>query len=267
MIINQSHMDARNKQATMATSEVLVAVQDILRALEKQMSDIDMATLTTTEMRSAMQQANERARAQVAMVQNRTQTIRDSIKASSSTIRSLGESTEKIGEIAKVINGIADQTNLLALNAAIEAARAGEFGRGFSVVADEVRKLAERTSGATHEINQMISTVQDKARDAVAIMEQGANGMEEGLRLAEASASDNSGSQEIVERMFATIAQISMSASASGSKVQGVARAADLMGDSLGDLNFAIASSREGAEKLRLLVNQFEITDVQSERG
>lgn len=267
MLINQSQMDARNKQATMATGEVLVAVQDILRALEKQMSDIDLATLTTTEMRSAMQQASERARAQVAMVQNRTQTIRDSIKASSSTIRSLGESTEKIGEIAKVINGIADQTNLLALNAAIEAARAGEFGRGFSVVADEVRKLAERTSGATHEINQMISTVQDKARDAVAIMEQGASGMEEGLRLAEASASDNSGSQEIVERMFATIAQISMSASGSGSKVQGVACAADLMSDSLGDLNFAIASSREGAEKLRLLVNQFEITVVQSERG
>jgi len=31
--------------------------------------------------------------------------------------------------------------------------------------------------------------------------------MEEGLRLAEASASDNSGSQKIVERMFTTIQQ------------------------------------------------------------
>jgi len=265
MVNNQTHMDVRNKQATIATGEVLVAVQDILQALEKQMSDIHLATLTTDEMRTAMQQATDRASAQVAMVQNRTQTIRDSIKASSSTIHSLCESTEKIGEIAEVISGITDQTNLLALNAAIEAARAGEFGRGFSVVADEVRKLAERTSNATHEINKMISAVQEQARDAVAIMEKGASGMEEGLRLAEASASDNSGSHEIVERMFATISQISMSASGSGSKVQGVARAADLMSESLGELNFAIASSREGAQKLRQLVNQFQITDTRNQ--
>ncbi|MCX7192876.1 MAG: methyl-accepting chemotaxis protein [Proteobacteria bacterium] len=267
MLNNQMRMDVRNKQATVATNEVFVAVQDILRALERQMSDIHQATRTTNEMRHAMQQATDRAREQVSMVQNRTQDIRNSIKASSSTIYSLSASTEKIGEIAKVINGIADQTNLLALNAAIEAARAGEFGRGFSVVADEVRKLAERTSSATREINQMISAVQDKARDAVAIMEQGANGMEEGLRLAEASTADNSGSQEIVERMFSTISQISMSVSGSGSKVQGVACAADLMSDSLGELNFAIANSQEGAQKLRLLVNQFQITDVRGERG
>jgi methyl-accepting chemotaxis protein len=262
MVNNQAHMDVRNKEATAATGQVLIAVQDILLALEKQMSDIELANLTTREMRQAMQLATDRARAQVTMVQSRTQDIRESIKASSLRIRSLGESTEKIGEIAEVIKGIADQTNLLALNAAIEAARAGEFGRGFSVVADEVRKLAERTSSATHEINLMIASVQDKARDAVAIMEHGASGMEEGLRLAEASASDNSGSAEIIERMFATISQISLSASESGSKVQGVARTADLMSAAVGELNFAIASNREGTQKLRLLVNQFQITDV-----
>lgn len=264
MANNQVHMDVRNKQATDATREVLGAVQDILQALERQMSDINQATQTTNEMRAAMQQASEQAGAQLSMVQKRTQAIRDSIKASSTTIRSLGDSTEKIGEIAQVINGIADQTNLLALNAAIEAARAGEFGRGFSVVADEVRKLAERTSHATREINQMITSVQDKAREAVSIMELGAIGMEEGLRMAEASAADNSGSSEIVERMFATISHIAESSQGSGSKVQGVAKAADTMSASLGELNFAIASSREGAQKLRLLVNQFQITDVTS---
>jgi methyl-accepting chemotaxis protein len=262
MVNNQAHMDVRNRQATVATNEVLVAVQDILQSLEQQMSDINRATLTTSEMRTAMQQATDKARAQVSMVQDRTQAIRKSIQVSSSTIRSLGESTEKIGDIAKVIKDIADQTNLLALNAAIEAARAGEFGRGFSVVADEVRKLAESTGKATNDINQMIRSVQDKAREAVSIMELGANGMEEGLRLAEASASDNSGSSEIVERMFDTISHIASSASGSGSKVKGVAKAADTMSASLGELNFAIASSQEGTQKLRLLVNQFQITDV-----
>ena len=53
-------------------------------------------------------------------------------------------------------------------------------------------------------------------------------------------------------------------ASGSGSKVQGVAGAADRMSASLGELNFAIAGSREAAQKLRLLVNQFQTTDAGS---
>jgi len=44
-------------------------------------------------------------------------------------ILSLGERSQSIGSITKLIDDIAEQTNLLALNAAIEAARAGEVGR------------------------------------------------------------------------------------------------------------------------------------------
>lgn len=65
------------------------------------------------------------------------------------------KSSQEIGEISKVIDGIASQTNLLALNAAIEAARAGEYGRGFAVVADEVRQLASRSSESVTKINSL----------------------------------------------------------------------------------------------------------------
>lgn len=73
---------------------------------------------------------------------------------------------EQIGGIVRIIKEIADQTNLLALNASIEAARAGEAGRGFSVVADEVRKLADRTSAATTDISDLVSSIQQETAQA-----------------------------------------------------------------------------------------------------
>jgi methyl-accepting chemotaxis protein len=97
--------------------------------------------------------------------------IAECVGGSAKEMSELGKSSEHIGRIASVIDGIADQTNLLALNAAIEAARAGEQGRGFAVVADEVRKLAERTTTATKEIAGMIKTIQSGTSGAAKAME------------------------------------------------------------------------------------------------
>lgn len=261
---SQQQMLDRNQEATSASNQVLNAMQEILESLQKQMADINSANKTTDEIRSAMQLAVDRAKKQFGLVKQRTQGIRSSIEKSSQTIQKLSTSTEEIGAIVMVINEIADQTNLLALNAAIEAARAGEAGRGFSVVADEVRKLAERTAKATHEISQMISTVQGQARDAVHIMQTGSAGMEDGLRLAEEAASDNTDMQEILERMFVLIQGIADSAYQYGNRVQGVAAVTESMRGALDELNFSVAQAKQTSQKLMGLAGQFQVSQVQA---
>src|SRR5262245_36785313 len=87
-------------------------------------------------------------------------------------ISELSKSAIQIGDVVKLITGIAAQTNLLALNATIEAARAGEAGKGFAVVAQEVKALAVQTAKATGEIDLHIAGMQAATRESVTAIKE-----------------------------------------------------------------------------------------------
>ncbi|MFC5494037.1 methyl-accepting chemotaxis protein [Nocardioides caricicola] len=89
------------------------------------------------------------------------------VDTTNDTVTKLGESSQQIGDVVKVISAIADQTNLLALNATIEAARAGEAGKGFAVVAQEVKDLAQETARATEDIARRVEAIQADSSGAV----------------------------------------------------------------------------------------------------
>lgn len=84
-------------------------------------------------------------------------------------MRGVAQTSDQVGQISSLIDGIAFQTNLLALNAAVEAARAGEHGKGFAVVADEVRGLSQRSAHAARQIKALIEASQQEVAQSCAM--------------------------------------------------------------------------------------------------
>lgn len=98
------------------------------------------------------------------------------------TMHDIANSSQKIGAITGVIDGIAFQTNILALNAAVEAARAGEQGRGFAVVAGEVRNLAQRSAQAAKEIKGLIDESVNRVKQGSVLVENSGATMQDIVR-------------------------------------------------------------------------------------
>jgi methyl-accepting chemotaxis protein-4 (peptide sensor receptor) len=98
------------------------------------------------------------------------------------TMHDISNSSQKIGAITSVIDGIAFQTNILALNAAVESARAGEQGRGFAVVASEVRNLAQRSAQAAKEIKGLIDESVSRVKQGSVLVENSGATMQDIVR-------------------------------------------------------------------------------------
>jgi len=161
------------------SAEALRQEQEIAAALERiqEMSKSNSAiAISAGQAKAAVKQTNQTLEAGNAAM-NRTVdgivAIRDTVAQTSIKVKHLGESSQKISKVVKLIGRFAAQTNLLALKASIEAARAGEEGRGFAVLADEVRTLAGQSAQATAEIEGLVAAIQTETKELVAAMAVG----------------------------------------------------------------------------------------------
>jgi CHASE3 domain sensor protein len=94
----------------------------------------------------------------------------------------LGKKSQHIGAVLDIVSELSEQTNILSINATIEAAGAGEAGKRFAVVADEIRKLADRVSGSTKEIRNLIEDIRASVNTTVMTTETGSKAVDAGAR-------------------------------------------------------------------------------------
>ena len=127
--------------------------------------------------------------------------IRATIQETAKRIKRLGERSQEIGGIVRLIDTIAERTNMLALNANMQAAQAGEAGRGFMVVAAEVQRLAENAKDAAHQIEKLVGNIQVETSDTIAAMDQAIEEVVEGSELAERAATQMQRNEEMVDTL------------------------------------------------------------------
>ena len=241
----------QTKQAGIAASSI-ENLNTAVKAIVEKTKDVLSSANNASSMAGQGQQVVNKAVLGI-------QQIATTVSESAQLMSALGQRSDQIGQIVKVIKDIAEQTNLLALNAAIEAARAGEQGRGFAVVADEVRKLAERTATATSEISAMITAIQTETGHAVSTMEKGSSQVNEGVDLANQagqSLQNINSSVKLVVDMIKQISEATRSQSETTNEItKRVERIADMATENTASVDETTQASHD-LQKLSLHLQQ-----------
>ncbi len=155
------------------SNEIRAASEDLARRTEQQASSLgetSMAMAQVTEMVSETAQGAAEVRGAIDGAHKDATEGGAVVGKAVNAMDAIEKSSQEIGQIINVIDGIAFQTNLLALNAGVEAARAGDAGRGFAVVANEVRALAQRSADAAKDIKSLITTSSEQVNEGVALV-------------------------------------------------------------------------------------------------
>ena len=166
------------EQVSTAANEVLIGNNDLSERTESQASSLEETAASMNEMASAIKESAEGVAQSTAMVSDAKESLNKAgliIEDSVNKMHDVYESSAKIMDITKLIEGIAFQTNILALNASVEAARAGDQGRGFAVVASEVRNLAQNTQESVKNITSLITDSNNKIKLAAGSVEESKN--------------------------------------------------------------------------------------------
>jgi methyl-accepting chemotaxis protein len=242
-------------------SNVSASGESLARGSSSQAASLEETSASAAEISSMTRKNAENSSAAAGVMGSVDQKVKEGNQALDQMMASMseiGESSQKISKIIKVIDEIAFQTNILALNAAVEAARAGEAGMGFAVVADEVRNLAQRSAQAAKDTTALIEESIAKSGEGSAKLQQVTDvirAITEGSSKVRALVDDvNIGSQEQAR----DIEQISKAVSQMEQVTQSAAANADQSATSSRELALQAEGLNQIVNELRTLVGSQE---------
>lgn len=278
-------------QVTNATRRILDGSAQLSQASEIQVSQISQTTEAVEALAVFIQNVARNAQLSADVAQEALRNassgqqsvrqtidgmmlIRENVQETAKKIKRLGERSNEIGEIVRIIEDIADQTNLLALNAAIQSAMAGEHGRGFAVVADEIRLLSERSTESTKRIDTLVKSIQGDTYEAVVAMEDSTQEVVKGSQLADEAGRSLNSIYSAVERQAQMIESIARAANEQTSVSEAVAIAMGQISEITRQTNIgtqeaagSVGYLAELSDQLRASVSTFHLPDRANDMG
>lgn len=250
--------DLQRQEITSASEQVEELAAFIIEASRN-------AILSSNAAQEALASARD-GREAVSQTISGMRNIRDTVQDTAKKIKRLGERSQEISEIVRVIEDLSEQTNLLALNAAIQSAMAGENGRGFAVVSDEIRLLAERSSDAAKRIVGLVKSIQTETNEAVVAMESCTTEVVNGSRTADEAGRALESILGAVDNQARMINDISVAANertdTSDRVTAAMSHIADITNETTNVMNEAVRSVgmlTDFAEQLRASVSAFRL--------
>ena len=261
-IAAEAHELTRSADRLNKSSEVMRDSADRTRAqAEQTTATAEEVNHNTTSVATAADELNASIGEIAKSATSAAQVAASAVEAASQAneqVALLGDNSQEIGGVVKVIASIAEQTNLLALNATIEAARAGDAGKGFAVVANEVKELAKETATATEDIGRKIEAIQHSTKDAVSaiggIGEIIAQINELQSTIASAVEQQNATTTEIGR----SINEASQGSETIAKNIVEVARAAEASGERVNETQAAAGELSRVSHSLQEVVQQFK---------
>ncbi|NMG08344.1 MHYT domain-containing protein [Brasilonema sp. UFV-L1] len=192
-VANQVNVSIKENSSAIeqVADEVLTQVDEITHILE----NIDNMTLSIQTVTENARQAagavhitcDAAQAADTAMdfTINTIESLQQIVAETANTVKSVGETSQKISSLASLMKQIDRQANLLVINAGVEAAWMGDASRAFILVAEEIAQLVAKSAEVTKEIEQIFDNIQSQTTEVIKAIEQGTIKMVNGANVVE----------------------------------------------------------------------------------
>ena len=225
-----------------SSRELATAATEISAASQEQEAATTSHSAGMTEIAQTMDSLSDSASHVARSVQGVLENAERTLQNTDQMVARIDDLTghaNRIGDILEVIKEIANRTDLLALNGSLEASRAGEAGVGFSLVAGEMRRLAERVTGSTNDIKQLVSDIRESGASTVVATEESrklAEGTTEAARSITLVTQQQQSSTEQVSQNVRSVAEVVQQAAASTAQTRASAEGLKEQADRLAEL-------------------------------